>query len=361
VSAEVRRDLQPDPFFSICVPQHNRTSFLLEALRSLAGQTFRSFEVCISDDCSTDGRGGEVVELLQDRGLSFVYRRRETNGRYDANLRSALALARGRYAFLLGNDDALAGPDTLGLLHAELSRLGPVGLAITNYEEYDGGRRFERAPSTGLLGSGPAAAVALFRSLSFVSGLVLDTRAAQGRASAEWDGSEMYQVLVACRLVAGGWPAAAVRLVTIRKDIKLPGERVASYATGPREATPLLAGRDLPLAQLGRLVASAVAPEAPPGERAGLEERAVAQVLAYPYPYWILEYRRVRSWRYALSVCLGMTPRRVTAGLRLGWRGRLRLGALYAAVTAAGLLTPLAVFDRLYPALYALAKRSPAA
>ena len=69
----------------------------------------------------------------------------------------------------------------------------------------------------------------------------------------------------------------------------------------------------------------------------------------------------MRSWRYALSICLGMTPRRVTAGLRLPWPGRLRLGALYAAVTAAGLLTPLALFDRLYPTLYALAKRSPAA
>ena len=30
------------PFFSICIPQHNRTSFLIEVCRSLDAQTFRN-------------------------------------------------------------------------------------------------------------------------------------------------------------------------------------------------------------------------------------------------------------------------------------------------------------------------------
>ena len=48
------------PYFSICIPQHNRTSFLIEALRTLDRQTFRDFEVCISDDASTDGREADL-------------------------------------------------------------------------------------------------------------------------------------------------------------------------------------------------------------------------------------------------------------------------------------------------------------
>src|SRR5262249_44138276 len=81
------------PFFSVCIPQYNRTSFLIATCRSLAVQTFRAFEVCISDDCSTDGRERELLDFLQSSGLSFVYYKRPTNGRYDANLRSSIELA----------------------------------------------------------------------------------------------------------------------------------------------------------------------------------------------------------------------------------------------------------------------------
>src|SRR5438067_1718958 len=101
------------PYFSICIPQYNRTSFLIEACRSLATQTFRDFEICISDDCSTDGRESELLEFLEGIGLSFVYSRQPENRRYDANLRASIELASGNFCFLLGNDDALASASTL--------------------------------------------------------------------------------------------------------------------------------------------------------------------------------------------------------------------------------------------------------
>src|SRR5271154_4674407 len=110
------------PFFSICIPQYNRTSFLIEACRILENQTFRDFEICISDDCSPDGRGEELQAFLRASGLRFVYRLQETNVRYDANLRSALALASGQYCLLMGNDDCLASPQTLEQFHAALAR-----------------------------------------------------------------------------------------------------------------------------------------------------------------------------------------------------------------------------------------------
>ncbi|MDB9482187.1 glycosyltransferase, partial [Dolichospermum circinale CS-537/05] len=49
---EVRNQYIENPFFSICIPQYNRTSFLIEACKVLAQQTFKNFEVCISDDQS---------------------------------------------------------------------------------------------------------------------------------------------------------------------------------------------------------------------------------------------------------------------------------------------------------------------
>ena len=74
------------PFFSVCIPQFNRTSFLIEACKVLNGQTFRDFEICISDDCSTDGRETELIQYLQQSGLSFTYKKQPKNKRYDANL-----------------------------------------------------------------------------------------------------------------------------------------------------------------------------------------------------------------------------------------------------------------------------------
>src|SRR2546423_1680431 len=119
-SIENRRNPRQAPYFSVCIPQYNRTSFVIEACKSLQRQTFTDFEVCISDDCSTDGRSGELVDFLKSSSLTFVYHKQATNVRYDANLRSAIELARGRFAFLLGNDDSLASPTVLEEIHARL-------------------------------------------------------------------------------------------------------------------------------------------------------------------------------------------------------------------------------------------------
>src|SRR4051812_12737947 len=122
---EIQQCTLAQPFFSICIPQYNRTSFLIETCRSLSVQTFRQFEGCISDDCSTDGREAELIAFLQQSGMAFVYRKQKRNSRYDGNIRAAIGLARGQYCFLLGNDDALASAETLARVHADLERYAP--------------------------------------------------------------------------------------------------------------------------------------------------------------------------------------------------------------------------------------------
>lgn len=117
----------------------NRTSFFLECLRSLRAQTFRQFEVCISDDCSTDGREQEIVRFREDSDLSFAYRRRERNGRCDANLRSAITLARGESCLLLGNDYQLTRPESLDEYHRLLTAHVPVGVATCNFLDASSG------------------------------------------------------------------------------------------------------------------------------------------------------------------------------------------------------------------------------
>src|SRR5689334_7436997 len=91
VGRTVERTTGRVPLFSICIPQYNRTSFLLVLLESLRAQTWRDFEICISDGGSTDGRQGEIEEWLHNCGAEFRWWRSETRLLYDPNLRSCIA------------------------------------------------------------------------------------------------------------------------------------------------------------------------------------------------------------------------------------------------------------------------------
>jgi glycosyltransferase involved in cell wall biosynthesis len=335
------------PFFSICIPQYNRTSFLIEACRTLETQSFRDFEVCISDDCSNDGREADLLAYLESSGLSFVYKRRDRNGRYDANLRSALALAKGRYCFLLGNDDGLKAPETLQQVHDLLIQAPQAGVLFTNFEDFTTGQVVRKGRVTRLLGSGPDVAASVFRRFSFVSGLVLETARVEAEATSKWDGSEMYQMYLGCRMIASGAFALEADLVTIRKDIQVHGELVDSYARKSAPAVSGIPAQPIPLVQHARLVADAIGPYAA-GGRTRVFLSVALQFLGFLYPYWLLEYRRVRSWRFAAGVARAMRPAHTLADIRLSWMARSLSVALYGVSTVIGLATPIGVLTVLH-------------
>ena len=345
-----------NPFFSICVPQFNRTSFVIEACRSVAEQTFRDFELCISDDCSTDGRSEELRRYLHDSGVPHVYMCCERNLRYDGNLRSAIGLARGRYCFLLGNDDALAAPTVLAELHEMMLRVEAPGVVITNYKDYVTGRPVRRVRRSRVAGSGPQVAAGCFRNFGFVSGVILDAAAARRAASDAWDGSEYYQMFLGCRIIASGKLLVECELVTIRKDIQLAEESVESYRDKPVPNPGSIIERPTNLLKIGSLVLDAVGPYANQCSLPNTALRIYLQILVFTYGFWIFEFRRVHSWKYAAGFCLAMRPRRLLAGKRLGIARRSLLALVHGAVTAAGLLIPVVWFERLYPSLHRLAK-----
>jgi glycosyltransferase involved in cell wall biosynthesis len=335
------------PFFSVCIPQYNRTSFLIEACRTLEAQIFRDFEVCISDDCSNDGREADLLSYLESSGLPFVYKRRDRNGRYDANLRSALALAKGRYCFLLGNDDGLKGPETLQQVHDLLIQAPQPAVVFTNFEDFATGQIVRKGRVTRLLGSGPDVAASVFRRFSFVSGLVLETVRVEAEATSKWDGSEMYQMYLGCRMIASGGFALEADLVTVRKDIQVAGELVDSYARKPAPVVSGIPAQPIPLVQHARLVADAIGPYAT-GGRTRVFVSVALQFLGFLYPYWLLEYRRVRSWRFAAGVARAMRPDHTLADIRLSWIARGLSVVLYGVATVIGLITPIGVLTVLH-------------
>lgn len=352
----VERRGPAEPFFSVCIPQYNRTSFLLETLRSFRNQSVRNFEVCISDDLSPDNRQAEIIEFLEAGDFDFCFAQREINGRYDANLRSAISLARGRYCFLMGNDDATANATTLAELQRDIELAGHPAVCVTNFADFATAKPHRRVLGDGVRGSGPSVAVKQFRNFSFVSGVILDRRRAQAHETAAWDGSEMYQTFIASRILGEGGAFLGVDRVAVRKDIAIPGETVDAYSRWKRLDPCPLVERKLPLCKLGQVVAAAIAPYGDSRSQRHWNARIVAQLLCFTLPFWIFEYRRVQSWKYAAGVCLGMRVRNLAAGMPLGAFSRFGLCLVHVAVSVIGLAVPIRCFDLLKRPLYALAK-----
>lgn len=353
----VERAAETAPLLSICIPQFNRTSFLMALLRSIEDQTFREVEICVSDGGSNDGRANEILMTLQNGTLPFRYARVEENLPYDANLRSSVHLARGHYCLLFGNDDALADRDSLEKLSAAIREWHCPQVIVPNYLELSSGTVMRRVKQTGILGAGPEAAVTNFRNFSFVSGLVLGREQAQKFATEKWDGSEMYQMYLACRILAAGGRLLGLNEVLVHKDIQITGESADSYARRPRLRLRRVQEQRLPLSQYGQVAFDAISPYLDPSGRSRCAARIMSQVLLFTYPPWLLEYRRVQTWRFAAGVALGMRPAKVLSGLELGRFRDAYLRCLYGLVTVAGLLFPKRAFELLRPALYALAKR----
>lgn len=343
-------------FFSICIPQFNRTSFLKVSLARLREQTMNDFEICISDGGSTDSRDEEIENWLMQSGVPYRFVRQRSRMPYDRNLRQAIHLASGRYCFLLGNDDMLASVDTLSQLREALVRFNYPAVAMTNYTELGTGREFHRCRKTGILSAGVDTAVATFRNYSFVSGIILDRERAQRLSTDAWDGSEMYQMYLGSRIVAAGGSLLNVAQNVILKDIQIAGQRVDSYATRPRSSCGVRE-HQLPLNQLGRVVVDAVSVNAATRKLPVIVRHIFKQIILFTYPPWLLEYRRTQSFRYAIGVALGMRPRHLLKGVEVGLLTRTYVTFFYIVASIGGLLMPQRLFRLVRPWLYAFAKR----
>jgi len=345
-------------YFSICIPQYNRTDFLIEACRAYEKQTFKDFEICISDDCSTDGKAEALRTYLNSTGMRYTYAGAARNLRYDGNLRAAIGLSSGRYLLLMGNDDKLSAASTLEELHGELEKAGDVAAAITNYRELLTGVTFRRMSQTKVLGSGPETAIGMFRSYSFVSGVILHGDKARALSTADLDGSEMYQMYLGARLVACGGRFLAIDRVCVDKDVQIAGQAVDSYARRPRVWPCPIIKRRLPMGRLLEVVGAGLGPCVSKTERDKLLFRVARDLYLFTYPFWGIEYRRVQSWRYALGVLMALEPGEITRPVAMSSFRRTLLWPIYIATCGIALLMPISFFDVGRPLFYWIAKRA---
>lgn len=106
------------PEFSVLIVSYNSGDYLQKALDSLAGQTFRNFEIIVLDNASED----DAVDRLDLSGLDNVRIMQESeNHGFARGNNLAAAQARGDWLVLL-NPDAAAHPDWLSEIAEGIAR-----------------------------------------------------------------------------------------------------------------------------------------------------------------------------------------------------------------------------------------------
>lgn len=124
------------PIISIGLPVYNGQRYLEETLNSIVSQTFRNFELVISDNASTDGTA-EICQRFAAGDPRIRYLQNEVNLGAAKNYNRVFELSRGKYFKWNGHDDPLP-PDFLERCVDALERDDTVILVWGRVRAIDG-------------------------------------------------------------------------------------------------------------------------------------------------------------------------------------------------------------------------------
>ena len=127
------------PRVSVLVPVYNGQAYLAEALESALAQSYRSFEVIVVDDGSTDA-SASIARMYAYRSNGRLRVVTQANAGLPAARNAAMAAARGEFFALLDADDVWL-PNHLAHAVAALDADPAVGLVHANIERIDGSGR----------------------------------------------------------------------------------------------------------------------------------------------------------------------------------------------------------------------------
>lgn len=96
---------------SVCIPAYKNADFLRRCLDSLVTQSFRDFELILSDD-SPDDSVAQIAEVYKD-DLEIIYLKNNPSLGTPANWNFAMQHAKGDYIKLMHDDDWFAENDAL--------------------------------------------------------------------------------------------------------------------------------------------------------------------------------------------------------------------------------------------------------
>lgn len=131
------------PLISICIPAYKRVQYLQRLLDSIAVQTFRDFEVVVSDDSDDDS----VYNLLEAYTEKFTihYYKNEPSLGTPANWNFGISKATGEWIKLIHDDDWFASADSLQLFADNINQQHKlIFCAYANRTQATGGKVEEK-------------------------------------------------------------------------------------------------------------------------------------------------------------------------------------------------------------------------
>jgi glycosyltransferase involved in cell wall biosynthesis len=107
------------PFFSICIPTYRQPELLINLLNTINSQTFRDFEVIVSDDSDDDS-----IEKITENKWSFdikYFKNIKPLGSPE-NWNNAINKANGKWIKIMHHDDYFANNNSLLIMYEAISK-----------------------------------------------------------------------------------------------------------------------------------------------------------------------------------------------------------------------------------------------
>lgn len=134
------------PLFSICIPTYKNIAFLKRLLDSISIQTFRDFEVVITDN-SPDLEVFDFIQQYTNQIQCLIYHKNEPSVGIVDNWNACMSRATGTWLKLMHADDWFATKDALKIYADEISKSETTHFyfsAFTNIEESDQSKELVR-------------------------------------------------------------------------------------------------------------------------------------------------------------------------------------------------------------------------
>ncbi len=129
-----------EPLISVLIPVYNRADLIIETLESVRNQTYKTLEVVIVDDGSTDNTA-EVIKnyamMHPDITLRYEFQKNSGPG---AALNRAVSFAKGEIVAFLDSDDIWL-PNKLEKQVAEFKRDPKIDFSVCAFQAFDSDSR----------------------------------------------------------------------------------------------------------------------------------------------------------------------------------------------------------------------------
>jgi len=157
------------PKVSACVVTYNQQDFIAECLESILSQDYQNFEICISDDCSTDSTPDIIDKYINSNPGKIKFIRNSHNLGITINSNVSLSLANGEYVTFTAGDDLML-PGKLAAQVEYMEQHPECRISYHNSEVFDSKTRKVLSYSKDLSYSGKGDFNALLSRGSFIGG-----------------------------------------------------------------------------------------------------------------------------------------------------------------------------------------------